>query len=129
KADKPGIAAPTKSHLDSVLQRLNAEGVDVDTAIERKLFIPLDAAHKLSSLMVNGLPDQLKWMDAMGGLIQAVRKSTGEDSRIALCGECMPLLLEQGNVQGAIRLEQLCTNLANTHEFEILCVYPLSACI
>jgi hypothetical protein len=43
-----------------------------------------------------------------------------------MCGECSPLLLEQGNAEGAIRLEQLCSNLASTQEFDVLCAYPFS---
>jgi hypothetical protein len=39
--------------------------------------------------------------------------------------ECLyALLLAQGNAEGAIRLEQLCSNPANTHEFDILCAHP-----
>jgi hypothetical protein len=124
KANKAVIAAPTKSRLGRLLQSLKAEGLDVDAVIERGSFIPLDATKKLSSLMVNDLPDQLQWMSAISSLVQAVRNSSGQHSRIAMCGECSPLLLEQGNAEGAIRLEQLCSNLANTHEFDILCAYP-----
>ena len=127
KANRSVIAAPSKSHLDSLLQRLSAEGLDVDAAIQRGSFIPLDATDKLSSLMVNDLPDRLRWMNAMSGLVQVVRNSRGQDSRIAMCGECTPLLLEQGNEEGAIRLEQLCGNLASTHEFDVLCAYPFSS--
>lgn len=127
RADAPVITAPTKPHLDRLLQSLRAEGLDVDAAIERGSFIPLDATQKLSSLMVNDLPDQLHWMNAMSSLVQAVRHSKGEHSRIAMCGECTPLLLAQGNTRGAIRLEQLCSNLAYTHEFDILCAYPSSS--
>jgi DNA-binding NarL/FixJ family response regulator len=124
KAGGPVITAPTAPHLDKLLERLNAEGIDIDAAIERGSFIALNASEKLSSLMVNDLPDQLHWMNAMSGLAQAVRHSNGEHSGIAMCGECSPLLLTQGNAEGAIRLEQLCSNLANTHEFDILCAYP-----
>ena len=126
RADKPVITAPTKPHLDSLLKSLSAEGLDVDAAIERGSFIPLDATEKLSSLMVNDLPDRLQWMNAMSGLVETVRRTNGEHSRIALCGECSPLLLAQGNAEGAILLEQLCNNLADTHEFDILCAYPFS---
>jgi len=127
RADKPVITAPTKSHLDRLLESLNAEGLDIDAAIERGSFIAMDATDKLSALMVDDLPDRLRWLNAMGGLVEAVRHSKEGHSRIALCGECTPLLLAQGNAEGAIRLEQLCNNLADTHEFDILCAYPLSS--
>jgi DNA-binding NarL/FixJ family response regulator len=127
RADKPVITAPTKSHLDRLLESLNAEGLDIDAAIERGSFIAMDATDKLSALMVNDLPDRLRWLNAMSGLVEAVRHAKEGHSRIALCGECTPLLLAQGNAEGAIRLEQLCNNLADTHEFDILCAYPLSS--
>lgn len=126
RADNPVIVAPTKSHLDSLLENLDAEGVDIAAAIEKGTFVPLDAIEKLSRFMVNDLPDQFRCMNAMSALVEAIRSAKGEHSRIAFCGECTPLLLAQGNAQAAIRLEQLSNDLAKTHELDILCAYPSS---
>jgi DNA-binding NarL/FixJ family response regulator len=128
RADRPVIAAPTRPHLDSVIQSLNSEGIDVDDAIRRKLFIPLDATTKLSSIMVNDMPDRLHCMNAMGSYVDAVRKSDGDYSRIAFCGECAPVLLSQGNAEGAIRLEEFSNSLPNTGDLDILCAYPMNLC-
>lgn len=127
RAGKPVIAAPAKSHLDSLLQSLNAEGLDINAAIERGSFIALNASEKLSSFMVNDLPDRLRCMNAMRGLVEAARIAEGKHSRIALCGECTPLLLARGNAEAAIRLEQLSNDLASIHELDILCAYPSSS--
>jgi hypothetical protein len=113
--------------LDSLFLRLYAEGLDVDAAIKRGAFIPLDAIQKLSTLMVNDLPDEVRCMNAMSGLVNAVRIAKGEHSRIAFCGECRTLLLGQGNAEAAIRLEQLSNNLAKTHNLDMLCAYPSSS--
>ena len=126
RAATPVIAASTKPHLDSLLQSLKAEGVDVTAAIEKGTFVPLDAVEKLSRFMVNDLPDQLRCMNAMSALVEAIRSAKGEDTRIALCGECTPLLLAQGNAEAAICLEQLSNDLAKMHALDILCAYPLS---
>ena len=126
RTNKPVIAAPTQSHLEIILQRVRAEGVDVDASIRMGSFITLNASEKLSALMLNDLPDRSRWMNAMSSLVQAVR-SKGSHFRIAMCGECSALLLEQGNLQAAVRLEQLCDDLADTHQFDVLCAYPSSS--
>jgi hypothetical protein len=66
-------------------------------------------------------------MNAMRGLVEVARSTKGKHSRIAVCGECTPLLLAQGNEKAAIRLEQLCNDLAHMLELDILCAYPSSS--
>jgi DNA-binding NarL/FixJ family response regulator len=127
KANNPVITVSTQSHIDSLIQSLNAEGMDVNAAIERGSFIPLNAGERLSSLMVDDLPDRLRCMNAARGLVEAARSANGKHSRIAICGECAPLLLAQGNAKAAILLEQLCNDLAHMHELDILCAYPSSS--
>lgn len=127
RSDKLVIAAPAESHLDSVLESLHAEGLDVKAMIERGSLVALNASEKLSSFMVNDLPDRLRCMNAMRGLVEAARSAKGKHFRIALCGECTPLLLARGNAQAAIRLEQLSNDLVNAHELDILCAYPSSS--
>jgi DNA-binding NarL/FixJ family response regulator len=127
RANKPVISVFTKSHLHSLLQSLYAEKLNVDDAIEKGLFIPLDATEKLSKLMLNDLLDQVRCKSTMSGLVEAVRTAKGERSRIAMCGECTPLLLAQDNAEAAIRLEQVCNDLAKEHELDILCAYPSSS--
>jgi DNA-binding NarL/FixJ family response regulator len=44
KIGNPAIVMATKSHLDSLLQKLKTESVDIDDAIQRGTYISLDAA-------------------------------------------------------------------------------------
>jgi len=128
KADNGAIVVATKSHRDSLLQRLKAECVDVDGAIQQGTYISLDAADTLSTIMVNGLPDPVLFFESVSGLIEAVSKaSKAEHPRVAFCGERVGLLWAEGKTDAAIRLEQLCNDLVKTHEVEILCAYPLSS--
>ena len=46
---------------------------------------------------------------------------------VAFCGERVGLLWAEGKTDAAIRLEQLCSDLAKIHEVDILCAYPLSS--
>jgi hypothetical protein len=102
--------------------------VDVDGAIQQGTYISLDAAGTLSTIMVNGSPDPARFFEGVSGLIEAASKAAKlEHPRVAFCGERVGLLWAEDKTDAAIRLEQLCNDLAKTHEVDILCAYPLSS--
>ena len=118
----------TESHRDSLFQRLKAEGLDVDAEIERGRYISLDVAKTLSTFIVNDMPDWERFYEVVGGLVsRAAKAGKGEHSRVAMWGECGPLLWTKGKVDAAIRLEQLLNQLATIYEFDLLCAYALSS--
>jgi CheY-like chemotaxis protein len=118
----------TESHRDSLFERLKAEGLDVDAEIKHGRYIPLDVAKTLSTFMVNGMPDWERFLEVVGGLVSGAAKSgKGEHSRVAMWGECGPFLWAEGNVDAAIRLEQLLNQLATIYDFDLLCAYALSS--
>jgi DNA-binding NarL/FixJ family response regulator len=128
KAGNAAIAMVTKSHRDSLLQKLKAECVDVDDAIRRGACIVLDAADALSSIMVDGLPNSARFSESISGLIEAACKAAkARHPRVAFCGERVGLLWVNNETDAAIRLEQLCNDLSKSHEVDILCAYPLSS--
>jgi len=128
KAGNPAFVIATKSHRDSLLQKLKIERVDVDIAIQRGTYISLDAADTLSSIMVNGLPDSARFFEGVSGLIEAACKvAKARHPRVAFCGERVGLLWAEGMTDAAIRLEQLCNDLGKSREVDILCAYPLSS--
>ena len=57
----------------------------------------------------------------------AAKAVKGEHSRVAVCGECAPLLWAQGNAEAAIRVEELWNEIAKTYYVDILCGYPLGS--
>ena len=118
----------TESHRDRLFQRLKAEGLDVDEEIKHGRYISLDVAKTLSTFMVNDMPDWERFFEVVGGLVRGAAKAgKGEHSRVAMWGECGPLLWAEGKVDAAIRLEQLLNQLATIYEFDLLCAYPLSS--
>ena len=128
KAGNGAIVIATKSHLDGLIQRLEAEGLDIDGAIRQGTYIALDADDSLSAIMVNGLPDPARFMTGLSDLIEAsCRAATADHPRVAFCGERVGLLWADGKTDAAIRLEQLCNELTETYEVDILCAYPLSS--
>jgi DNA-binding NarL/FixJ family response regulator len=118
----------TKAHADSLLNQLKAEGVKIDDAIQQGAYISLDAADTLSTIMVDGLLDSVRFFESISDLIEAASKAAkAEHPRIAFCGERVGLLWAAGKTDAAIRLEQFCNELAKTHEVDMLCAYPFNS--
>jgi hypothetical protein len=91
----------TKSHRETLVQRLAEEGFDVGWAIQDGVYTSLDAADMLSTIMVNGSADRLLFFESLCGLIESAAKVTKtEHPRAAICGECVVILLAEGNVNG-----------------------------
>jgi DNA-binding NarL/FixJ family response regulator len=128
KAGNPAIAFATEPHRISLLQRLKAQGVDVDAGIRNGTYISLDAADTLSTFMVNDWPDRARFLEGFSNLIATAAKAAkAEPARVAIFGEGVALLWAKGKRDATIRLEQLGNDLAKTHDVDILCAYPLSS--
>jgi hypothetical protein len=126
KAGNAAIAVATEPHRESLLSQLQAEGLDMAAVIAEGRYIPLDAADTLSTFMVNGLPDPVRFLNVAGDLIVGAAKAVnGDSARVTACGECAPLLWAQGNVEAAIQLEHLWDEIARAQRVDILCGYSL----
>ena len=111
----------------SLLQRLQEHGVDVATAIEQGRYVSLDVADTLSTFMVNDLPDPARCLKVGGDLVmEAAKAAHWEPPRVAVCGECAPILWAQGKADAAIQVEHLWDEIARKYEVNILCGYVLS---
>jgi CheY-like chemotaxis protein len=127
KSRNAAIVLATRPHLDSLFQRLKAEGVDTDAAVQQGTIIALNVADTLASLLVDGLPDPARFFEDFSGLIETASKAAkAEHPRVYFCGECIGRLWAEGKRDAALRLEQLCNELAKVHEVDLLCAYPLS---
>jgi CheY-like chemotaxis protein len=126
KAGNAAIVVVTKSHQASLLQRLKAEDVEIDSAIQQGTYISLDAADTPFTVMLNGLPDPDRFFECVNSLIKAASKAAkAEHPRVAFCSERAGLLWTEGKTDAAIRVEQLWNDLAKMHELDILCAYSL----
>ena len=128
KAGNAAIVVATESHRDSLLPRLQAHGLDIGAAIEQGRYISLDAADALSTFMLNGMPDPVRFLKLFGNLIATAAKAAkGEQARVAVFGEMCHLLWAQGNAEAAIQVEKLGNQLAKTYDVDILCGYSLGS--
>jgi hypothetical protein len=115
------LVVATESHRHSLLPRLLAYGSDIGAAIERGRYMALDAAQTLSALLLNGVPDPVRFFKFLGGgIVTAAEAVKGEQGRVAIFGQCVQLLWAQGNAEAAIQLEKLGNQLAKTCDVDIL---------
>ena len=128
KSGSAVIVVATESHRDGILLRLHGHGLDIGAAIEQGRYISLDAAETLSTFMVDGMPDPVRFFNVADDLLlNAAKAAKGETPRVAACGEGVALLWVQGNPEAAIRLEHLWNEIVKSHDVDVFCGYPLGS--
>lgn len=122
------IVVVTESRRPSLVQRLEADGVDVAAAIEQGNYIPLDAAEAMETLTVNGIPDPVRCAKVIADIVtRAAKGDRGEHARVMACGEIAPTMLLNGNVEGAIQLEHLWDEITRDYGVHTHCGYLWNA--
>ncbi|MCA1695194.1 MAG: MEDS domain-containing protein [Actinobacteria bacterium] len=116
------IIVATKEHRQTIDELLEASDLDIQELRNSGRFVLLDAGETLSRFMVDNEPEQALFSAAMGSVIARAAEA-GRGMRIF--GEMVAVLWDEGNVGGAIRLEELWNELAKVHPFSLLCAYPL----
>ena len=126
RAGHAAIVLATEPHRNAIVRSLRHTGIDIDAAMERGSCLLLDAAATLETIMVDGAPDRLRFLEGLRGVIDAASKATGVESpRVAICGACVGLLCAHGDLDGALTLEQSGNDLVKACDVDILCAYPL----
>jgi hypothetical protein len=126
KSGNPAIVLATKSHQKDLAQILNAQGLDIDGAIRRRTYTPLDVADTLSAIMTNGEIDCTRFLQRLDELIESVtRVAEARHPRVAIAGELAGLLCAAGNWNAAIQLEKTGADLIGRYDVDILCSHPL----
>ena len=118
------VVVATESHLVSLRRTLQAQGVDVAAVVEQGVYIALDVEEVLSTFMVNGLPDRVRFLRVASDLIRTATKAVnGKHRGVSACGECAPTLWGERSAEAAIQVEQLWDEVAKTYGVDILCGY------
>jgi len=124
KVQNPIIVIATKSRRSRLLERLQARGWDMATALQQGSYLFLDVSDALSKFMVHDWPDSAQLSKLAGDLIKrAMKASRRGHPRVAACGECAPTLWVQGKAEAAIQVEHLWDDIARSHDIDILCGY------
>jgi len=124
-AGDTAVIIATRPHRKHVEEQLRMRGLDVSRAREQGRYIPLDAAETLARFMRDGQPDQARFDDIVGGIIE--HAAHGRQTSVRAFGEMVALLWVDGQRDAAIRLEALWNDLAKRIPFSLLCAYPIAA--
>jgi PAS domain S-box-containing protein len=116
----------TASHQAQIAQQLAARGFDLAALSEQGRYVALDAAETLSRFMVDGWPDEKRFVEVVGATV-ARAAAAGQVPHVHAFGEMVALLCAEGRPEAAIRLEELWNDLAKSLSFSLLCAYPLAA--
>jgi hypothetical protein len=114
------VLIATPSHREELEEALG-RSADLQDAREEDRFIALDAEQTLAAFMEDGLPDPDKFYRTVGEIIE---RAAANSDNVRVFGEMVVMLWEQGNVDGALALEDLWNKLAERHEFRLFCAYP-----
>lgn len=127
-AGDAAIVAATGEHRNQLRQRLERRGLDILAAAQQGWYISLDAEACLDKFMRGGRPDPSAFVDSIGSVIDHAQAAVrGDCSRVAIFGEMVALLWEQGKPEAALELERLWNELAKTRSFSLHCGYPLQS--
>jgi signal transduction histidine kinase len=125
-AGDAAIVIATPAHRGGLTRRLKALGLDPEISAKLGRYCLLDAAETLSTFMLNGVPNETLFHSFMGYTLSSIRPTAeGKRPRLVLFGEMVALLWSEGNIDAAIKLEQLWNGLARSHSFHLHCAYPL----
>jgi hypothetical protein len=121
---QPGIVIATPSHSETIVRELSARGFDVVALRTTGELQFLDARKMLASFMFAGFPDPVLFRSTVGDTIEKLCAGR-QPCPIRAYGEMVDLLWQQGNADGAIKVEILWNQLAATYDFALLCGYAV----
>ena len=116
-------------HRKAIEEQLASWGLNLKQAALEGRWAAVDAEAGLAEFMEEGWPDARRffafvgsWMDRLG----VSRVETGDvGGPVALFGEMVAVLWEDGKPEAAIRLEELWNEMAQTRHFQLSCGWPL----
>ena len=119
---QPGLVIASPSHTHKIVRTLAGLGLDVEALRKTGELQFFDAQKTLASFMFGGLPDPALFRSNVGEVIEKLCAGR-VPCPIRAYGEMVDILWQEGNADGAIKLEILWNQLAATCDFALLCGY------
>jgi hypothetical protein len=124
KAGEIVIIIATVEHIKGLNRRLILNGHEIEDLLRNNRYIPLSAESTLEKFMVNGWPDDNKFIATVKALLE---KARGIGNRkVRAYGEMVALLWAQGNNGATVQLEHLWNKFCESEMFCLFCAYPKS---
>ena len=123
RAGQPLVIVATEAHRRQFARGLRELGFDAD-AYSGSQAVWLDAHDTLRAFMECGMPNQERFEATIGAVLDRVLANRSYLVARAY-GEMVDLLWKEGNIEGAIALEELWNALAARYSFTLLCAYSM----
>jgi DcmR-like sensory protein len=121
EADDWMLVVTKMRNWDAAKRRLRRRGLPVDRAVAEGRLIVLDAVVTCPAIMDGELPDRHWFFTTIGRLV--ARMWTASGGRLRIYSEHGEILAEEGNFDGACRLEELWEEVRRQYAFTVLCGY------
>jgi hypothetical protein len=120
----PAVVIATPKHRAAIEADLRSRSLNVDELKRIGDLVVLDARQTLATFMVDGLPHAGTFQHVVGQTMNQLCAGR-RNCVIHAYGEMVNVLWKDGLEAAAIRLETLWNELANSHDFKLLCGYSM----
>ena len=124
RAGQPLVVIATQAHRQGFLDQLRPIYHDIDERIHGGDVVWLDARDTLSAFMEGAKPNAELFEATVGNVFEKVMAKRSY-LVVRAYGEMVDLLWKDGNIEGAIALEELWNGLARKYSFNLLCAYSM----
>ncbi len=121
---QPVVVIATADHSEAFLAHLRSRNVHADRARRSGQLVMLDAHETLAGFMSGDHPDPARFRENIGRVLERARRDRPYVAMRAY-GEMVDVLVRQGNIEGAVELEALWNELAESYAFTLLCAYAM----
>jgi hypothetical protein len=114
------LVIATRAHRSALEAKLTAAGYDLSQLKGSGKYAAFDAAETLGLFMHDEEPEAFRFNAMVGSLIKS---ATSRGAGVRAFGEMVAILWDEGNREGAIKLEELWNRLAKDNDFTLFCAY------
>jgi hypothetical protein len=123
QGDDAAVVIATPDHLQALEADLE-RSINLAGARAAGRYASFEAEHVLDGFMQNGMPDPLEF----DRIVSAALGRVSRDGRsLRVFGEMVGVLWQQGNITGALALEDLWNDLIARRRMRLFCAYPSTA--
>ena len=126
RSGEPVVVISCDTTRDGLVDRLHAQGLDLERLVSRGLFAVYDSAKALSRVMHSGRPDR----DSLAEIVDELERgriatADAPGRRLKIVGEMNVSLFQSGDVDAGLEIERIWDDLTSGLPFFTVCSYPV----
>lgn len=118
------VSIATGTHRRLLEKQLTVHGINIIAALSKGQYASLNARAALSTIIVDGVPDVIRFAEVVGALLD---RTADNYRRVLIFGELVPLMHADGKHAGAEALETLWCSFVASRPMFLHCEYPTHA--